>query len=568
MDQIFAIYQWLARHLNQALERKSRLQILTLNSFWVPAILYVVIATPIIKFYRYQISPDSTSYISLAQKYLQGDFANAINGCWSPLYTWLLIPLMAVGIEPLLAGVMITFTFGLGILAGFWILTKRLEFPPFMTAIVTVGLIPVILAFAVKDSPPDFLLVCFLLSYLATLIHPKFGRKKTLGLLCGVWAALAYYSKAYALPFFAAHFSMICGLYYTGVDISVRPGIRRNFLYGMALFVLLTSGWITLISIKYDTFTFSTAGKFNQLAVGPDSKSTGGPYYYQGLFPPPNETAMSGWEDPSLHTMPEWSPFESRRSFIYQLRLIWKNALKTKQRFESFSVLSSLILVGFISMAFVAQEKTELGFRGFALLVTMLIYCFGYILIVVETRYLWFNAFLLVLMGCYVLNVLFDRFFNDFETWHRVLQWVMVICMISTFALPSVRALKTEANTKEDVYLLGKHLLKEFNLTGNIAANSHNVSLYLCYHLGAKYYGQIARDISADELRAEMLKYDIDYYFVWDEGPDHPKYLQNFKELTQGEIHGLRIYAMKSRTNATKSLSIKSGENDRTLGRL
>src|SRR5258708_36900600 len=39
---------------------------------------------------RFDISGDGNSYLDIASAYLRGDFANAINAYWSPLYSWLI----------------------------------------------------------------------------------------------------------------------------------------------------------------------------------------------------------------------------------------------------------------------------------------------------------------------------------------------------------------------------------------------------------------------------------------------------------------------------------------------
>src|SRR5947199_467012 len=40
--------------------------------------------------FRFYISGDGNSYLDVASAYLREDFANAINGYWSPLYSWLI----------------------------------------------------------------------------------------------------------------------------------------------------------------------------------------------------------------------------------------------------------------------------------------------------------------------------------------------------------------------------------------------------------------------------------------------------------------------------------------------
>jgi len=45
---------------------------------------------------RYEVSPDGISYLDMGEAYLRGDWAMAVNGYWSPLYSWLLGAALAV----------------------------------------------------------------------------------------------------------------------------------------------------------------------------------------------------------------------------------------------------------------------------------------------------------------------------------------------------------------------------------------------------------------------------------------------------------------------------------------
>lgn len=44
-----------------------------------------------------RFSADSTLYLDIAEKYLRGEFDDAVNGYWGPLLSWLLIPFLYLG---------------------------------------------------------------------------------------------------------------------------------------------------------------------------------------------------------------------------------------------------------------------------------------------------------------------------------------------------------------------------------------------------------------------------------------------------------------------------------------
>ncbi|MDV7402594.1 hypothetical protein RZS08_64830, partial [Arthrospira platensis SPKY1] len=54
-------------------------------------------------FYRFQINPDGISYISLAKKYVSGDYTHAVNAYWSPLLVWMSIPFYFIGLNDIIA---------------------------------------------------------------------------------------------------------------------------------------------------------------------------------------------------------------------------------------------------------------------------------------------------------------------------------------------------------------------------------------------------------------------------------------------------------------------------------
>lgn len=73
--------------------------------------------------------------------------------------------------------------------------------------------------------------------------------------------------------------------------------------------------------------------------------SQGHPIHNDGLFIPPNENAISAWEDPSYFEMKNWSPFSSLSSFKHQLNFTYKNITRIINILSDFSILSILIII-------------------------------------------------------------------------------------------------------------------------------------------------------------------------------------------------------------------------------
>src|SRR5687768_8808667 len=76
---------------NPATGRETRFELLALTRAMV-----VLLGALQLWFYRYDQNNDGMHYLDIARKYAQGDFAGAVNAFWSPLYSWLFVPIYTV----------------------------------------------------------------------------------------------------------------------------------------------------------------------------------------------------------------------------------------------------------------------------------------------------------------------------------------------------------------------------------------------------------------------------------------------------------------------------------------
>lgn len=109
------------------------------------------------------------------------------------------------------------------------------------------------------------------------------------------------------------------------------------------------------------------------------------------------------------------------------------------------------------------------------------------------------------------------------------------------------------------MYILGTELNNRYDIRGNFASNRQKkyVSIHdswhktfrLSYWLGSRYYGQERDGISEKNLEGELKQNDIDYYFFWGKTDVIPEFLSSYREVTNGEIPGLKIYSLKEKKN-------------------
>ncbi len=494
-----------------------------------------------LRYYQYQINPDGISYISIAQKYLEGNFGDAINGYWGPLISWLLVPFLFFGLTPLIGVKILSLIIGFLTIIGVRALSYRFGMSECIRGLILFSLIPIILYFALSVISPDLLLACTLIYYLSIIFNDDYADRTYKGALCGAIGGIAYLSKHYAFPFFISHFLLFNLFHYLKSATKERKKtVLQNLFSGLAIFFLISGCWIGAISNKYNEITIGTSIKYNHAFIGPDV-----PKRYPILTNLPNETAVTSWEDPSYYpAIKPWNPLESWRSFKYQLKNILLNSRKILAIHESFSFFSPIIITAYILFCISISNKTVLERNALYPLVTIILYSSGYALFIVEERYLWINCILLILMGGHSLHVLFQNdFFNNTRR-----KLALMLFILSFITAPSFKLVK-RINEGKDIYVLSKKLKSHYNIQGNIASNGNRTnSGYLSYHLNTRYHGQTGNNIDDKDLQIELKEHDIDYFLVWDEpegSKDDIELLSNYKEITGGKIEGLKIYSLK-----------------------
>ncbi len=515
----------------------------------------------IIAFNHYErLTGDATLYLSIAEKYIAGDFSNAINGYWGPLLSWLLIPFLYLGASHLFAINALNLIFGLLTLTGVWKLSCHFQISEEIRSIILLPMVPILLFISIIE-PMDFLLLCILVFYLNVVFKKEYPDRVSNAVLSGVLGAVAYFAKPYGFPFFISHFLLINICHYFSSSLKGhKKNVLRNAWAGFILFFLLSGIWIALISNKYDRFTISNMGRGVFASLGPGSVhetlEKGDPIFFEGFFEPPNETAFVIYEDPTYARKKTWNPMESRSSFKYFISNFTENIFEGLSIYESFSRLSITIVIAYILLIF-AQPLNKVFLRGEILypLLTIMLYTGGYTVFHFEARYLWIVNILLLLMGARVLQELFqNEFFKN-----KAMKNMLALFFIVSFILTPVKVYveTSKKNINKEMHTLGMELNKRYDIHGNIASNrkkleasTHDAwhqTFRLAYWLKSRYYGQARENIRDDELENELRKYNIDYYFFWGDPDSAPQFLSQYRELTHGEIQGLAIYSLKNR---------------------
>src|SRR5205823_5852007 len=67
---------------------------------WTPYCLYLLLAITCWQGYAFRNGPDMISYISIAKEYFTGQWWEAVNTFWSPLFSWLIAAALATHMPP------------------------------------------------------------------------------------------------------------------------------------------------------------------------------------------------------------------------------------------------------------------------------------------------------------------------------------------------------------------------------------------------------------------------------------------------------------------------------------
>ena len=505
-------------------------------------VIYTILGLILFKYYQFQINPDGINYIHISKLYLIGNFNSAIDDYWGPLISWLLIPFLFF--EKTLVGAVhatkiLTLILGFFAIIGIRQLSYRFEMDEIVRTVVLFIMVPVVLYFALNVITPDLLMVTVLVFYLTIIFDLNYPNKLSNGILCGILGALAYFTKSYGFTFFIASFLIMNFFqYFRYSDRFRRKNVIKNLAIGIAIFLMISGVWIGLISFKDHKLTIGTAGEINYALYGPK---------FQGSNPYTQAIDKPGHINPKFIPK-KWSPFSSLKNFKYQLHLIKINTLQVLSILYYFSFLSILIILAYIIICIQPPHNLIKQNQILYPLVTIFITAAGYILIVVVERYLWLIYVLLILMGGYLINLIFKSDLFTKEKYVNIRKTVVLLAFAFLFISMPVNYLFQNINTGEDLYNLSNTLHHE-GVHGIIATNNeYENTVILNYYLNTTSYGQAQTNITALELRSQLKKFGINYYFVWDNSNQSAD-LQDYKEITNGSINFyLKVYSLNNGT--------------------
>ncbi len=329
------------------------------------------------------IDPDGTSYLALAHRWASGDFARALNGYWSPWSVWLTAVGLRLGLSETVAAVG-QFAIGGGLFLALSIrLIRRQNIPAATLKIIEVCLLLFTFYAVYIQWFNDLWAAAFALWGIQILMRvSRQGLKWASAFLYGVAFALAYYAKAYYLPFFAL---------LTAVWVWKTPHFsfpkKALFAGGAAMVLLLCClPWWAALQGKYGFFTTGTAGALN-ISWG----LLGHPVFPQGvlLLPPTYPDSPSSWEDPARYNAalvhfwdsPKMAMQQFLRCAYFSIRLLLNAALL------SLPAIAILVINGFQFGKKCLRKVADID--PFLVAAVLALFPLGLLFVYSEARYLW-----------------------------------------------------------------------------------------------------------------------------------------------------------------------------------
>lgn len=491
----------------------------------IALLVYVALLVVAVMTNWHTVNPDGVSYLSIAQYYVDGHIAEAVNAYWSPLISWLCIPLIWLGLSPLAAFRVLTIIVAVGVIvAQYWLqrtLLRDQKATPFLRvahwAAIGVSAIT-LLRFIIRGLiTPDLLTILavllFAIAFMGYVSSKKISSKQSIVL--GLVIAVGFFAKAYLLPFF-----VVCYGGYVAVVLvrtrKWRPVLTQGVLVAVTIGVILAP-WLLALHQKYDKWMLGSSNQFNMSYVGPGSDKHP---VSDKVLPPVNKYATHVWEDPTNAVYTRWSPLKSPEALQYH---IFTNLPKNTNDVIGAISLWSPLLIPFIlsgpvlvlwSRRPAAAWRSPL-LRGLVVIGVMgVIYLAGYVAVhlVGGERYLWSVLILSIIAAAMALAYFATQFKRDNQYTAIILTGVIILT--SYLAISLTPKLLAYANTTRDQDLVREmSVLRKYIKPGDRLAANTVYSWNLAYLLKAKSYGATAEKGYDDpRVGPKLRKYKVQYY--------------------------------------------------------
>ena len=457
-----------------------------------------------------RLNTDAIAYMRVAEYWSNGNFGLAVNGYWGPLLSWLMVPFLWLGVEPLLAGKLAMLISGAVFFHGSLFLVRSVGLRLIDELIVAWVLALTVPGWMSNHVTPDLLVAGLMAFALGQAVSPDWlaNRRRAVG--AGATWGLAYLAKAVALPV-GVVVSVLLALCWRLGQAENRRESWRQLGVTLGLLALVAAPWITGLSLKYDKPTFSTSGPIAHAVVGPGNDRPA-PHPFGSTIYKPEPGRVTAWEDPSRMDYDYWSPFASRENFSHQLSLIGRNAKTVSQFLASFSghgVILGWFGVGTLIFGctfFVKRPwaKNWLANRWRWMVIPLI--CLGGVylpvyVMPVDQRYFYLFLPLIMILAIGLATPFLVKWIRF--AWVGMVLFLLLLLWPAPQRPPSGLFAQNLAKRMEKAGMVGPIVGSTFS-----SSEGHRLGLYVAWHLGQPWHGDV-RPISLEAYQASGARFTI-----------------------------------------------------------
>ncbi|MBI4930785.1 MAG: hypothetical protein HY841_08495 [Bacteroidetes bacterium] len=517
------------------------------KDIFIVLLVYVLLAIILFPHYKYFVdSPDALQYLVIAKKYSVGNFTEAMNSFWSPLFSWLLSILILSGIEPIVLAKVLQLVIGGFVLLGINRLlsssNNRFIYYSIMSAVLIFILNCVLLVLTAD------LIFLALSIWLGVILNKKtfyFGKRISF-IIIGTMGALLYFSKGIGFSFFLVTFSAYNLLLYFKKESPVKT-ILIKYVLTLFVFLGISSVWIYLISNKENKFVISSAASYNLNVINPFINpdvfsEIRHPYSRQGLTPPPSESSLCAWEEPQKMFLVQWSPFTSSENFIHYLLVIGKNLLSIRSFYFGLDA-GTVLCISLLLLWFYGKEDVKNIFTNNLTLFVLCICCtFPYVFLLVMERYLWINTVAIAILSYYSFHRLIER--------NKKVGILFLSIFLFLFVKNPLIEFRKYYNEHVAIYNEKAEVTKFISgETASLFSSNENPDVHyaksalVSYLADRKYFGMLCVPEQGKNIAQELQKFNIRYLLSWDSSLVVPDSIYSNEKIIP-EIE-LKIYQLK-----------------------
>lgn len=511
--------------------------------YWILYALVGIASLYVAQGTRLFLNVDSLSYISIAKLYANGEFTKAINGHWSPLLSWLLVPIQWLNLDIAYWGKVLI---GLSVIPSLIIVQQINEsnrIHPTLNFFIVLTTAAVLFFPAMVNFTPDVLLIAPLLFVIYALLQSD---ESKIDWKLAAAAGLGYYVKHFMLAYFLTLFVVAIIL-----KLIQTPRANRNALVGrvircLIIFALIVLPWVICLSVKYKKPMFSTAASYNTAFLF-NPNETARDYRENGLIDLPYPEASSYWDDPALIKLPSFGwkeALQTSGSRTYQLYRINENfkALFDFLNYMLNRVLIYVLVVWLFAIAWIWIKRKSLDLFYSLTLIALLLYCATYVVIVVDQRYLYFALVLVILAAGKMLSDISITF--KLSTTVQILAACGFALLFGWMSVNKTIEYYVDGKRKNIALVpLAKNLVPG---SKHCNAFTHHVHTDLMFLSDLKYCGKLKENVSLAYTNNELQTHNIRYVTSITALPD--SMLTLMKPIAQ-DVRGIWIYETTFKKN-------------------